>query len=214
MYKLKLLEKVVNSGVVAVVRGSDEQDALNIVKAAVEGGIKAIEVTMTIPNPVDVLKKVVEQYKDDQNVLVGAGTVIDAETCRACILAGAKFIVSPNCAPDVIKVANRYQVPMISGAMTITEAITGLECGADIIKVFPGNAFGPSIIKAFKGPLPQAEFMPTGGVDLENMHEWFKAGVIGVGIGSDITSKKKGNDYSGVKERAAQYIQKYKEIKE
>ena len=213
MYKLKLLEKVVNSGVVAVVRGSDEQDALNIVEAVVKGGIKTIEVTMTIPNPVDVLKKVVEKYKEDQNVLVGAGTVIDAETCRACILVGAKFIVSPNCAPDVIKVANRYQVPMISGAMTITEAIAGLECGADIIKVFPGNAFGPSVIKAFKGPLPQAEFMPTGGVDLENMYEWFKAGVIGVGIGSDITNKKKAGDYSGVEQRAREYMEKFKGLK-
>lgn len=103
---------------------------------------------------------------------------------------------------EVIEVANRYQIPVVSGAMTVTEAVAGLEAGADIIKLFPGNAFGPSIIKAFKGPLPQAEFMPTGGVDLNNMKDWFAAGVIGVGIGSDITGKVKGDDYSGVEARA------------
>lgn len=213
MYKMNLLKKLVDCGVVCVVRGDGEEDALKIVESVVAGGIKAIEVTMTIPNPIDVLKKVVEAYKDVEDVIVGAGTVIDAQTCRACILAGAKFIVSPNFSEDVIKTANRYQIPTVSGAMTITEAIWGLEAGADIIKVFPGNAFGPSIIKAFKGPLPQAEFMPTGGVDLENMHEWFKAGVIGVGIGSDITNKKKDGDYSGVEKRAREYIQKYSDFK-
>lgn len=213
MNKQEITKKLFDAGVIAVVRGDSKEDAMHIIDACVKGGIRGIEITMTIPYAVEVIKEAAIKYQDNPDVLVGAGTVLDGETCRACIMAGAQFVVSPSFNEGVIKTANRYAIPVASGAMTITEVISGLELGATITKVFPGNAFGPSIIKAFKGPVPQASYMPTGGVDLNNMHEWFKAGVIGVGIGSDITSKKNGTDYTGVEKRASEYMAKYKEVK-
>lgn len=213
MTKQEITKKLFDAGVVAVVRGDSIEDAMGIIDACVRGGIKAIEITMTIPYAVEVIREAAIKYKDNKDVLVGAGTVLDSESCRACIMAGAEFIVSPNYSEGVIKTSNRYAITVASGAMTITEAIWGLELGATIIKVFPGNAFGPSIIKAFRGPVPQAQYMPTGGVDLDNMADWFKAGVIGVGIGSDITNRKNGSDYSGVEARAKEYVAKYNDIK-
>ena len=165
MERLETIRKISEYGIVAVIRATSKEDGVKIVDAVKKGGIKALEITMTVPGAVDIIKELSQIYKDE-DVLIGAGTVLDPETARICILAGAKYIVSPSLNPETVKLCNRYRVPIMPGVMTVKEAIEALELGVEIIKVFPGNVFGPSIIKAFKGPLPQANFMPTGGVSL------------------------------------------------
>lgn len=185
MTKWEVLNRIESTGVVAVVRANDSEQAIEISKACMAGGIDAIEVTFTVPGALKVIEKLVETFGDD--LLVGAGTVLDSETARAAILAGAKYIVSPGFDSDSVALCNRYQVPYMPGCMTITEMLTAMSAGADIIKVFPGSAFGPSFIKAVKGPVPQAVLMPTGGVNLDNVGEWIKNGCVAVGVGGSLT---------------------------
>lgn len=213
MEKYEILKKITDTGIIAVVRADSREDALQLIEAIQRGGITTIEITMTIPRAVDILKELSSVYMRDDRIVIGAGTVLDGSTCKACIDAGAQFVVSPGFSSEVIKTANRYAVPVMSGAMTITEVVSGLELGADLIKVFPGSLFGPAIIKNFKGPIPQACYVPTGGVSLGNMAEWFKAGACAVGVGSDITNKKDAGDYSGVERRAKEYAEQYRAIK-
>ena len=177
MRREEVLRKIKEAGVVAVVRGDSKEQGLKIVEAAIKGGIKVMELTMTVPNPVEFLREVAEKYRDT-DIIVGAGTVLDAETARACILAGAEFIVSPSLDIDTLKLCNRYKVCVMPGVMTVKDAITAMEYGVDVVKIFPANLYGPSVIKSFKGPLPQGDFMPTGGVTVENLHEWFEAGAV------------------------------------
>ncbi|MCG8483484.1 MAG: bifunctional 4-hydroxy-2-oxoglutarate aldolase/2-dehydro-3-deoxy-phosphogluconate aldolase [Clostridia bacterium] len=206
MKRIATIQKIVQNGVVAVIRADSEEQGIKIVEAVKKGGVNALEITMTVPGAIDIIKKIVEKYKDDQDVIIGAGTVLDPETARACILAGAEYIVSPSLNIDTIKLCNRYRVPIMPGVMTITEAITAMEYGAEIIKVFPGNAFGPSIIKAFKGPVPQGNFMPTGGVNLDNIKDWIEAGAVAVGTGSDLTKGAKTGDYDLVTQTAEKFV--------
>jgi 2-dehydro-3-deoxyphosphogluconate aldolase / (4S)-4-hydroxy-2-oxoglutarate aldolase len=164
---------------------------------------------MTVPGAVDIIKELSEVYKDD-DVIIGAGTVLDPETARACILAGAKYIVSPSLNIYTVKLCNRYRIPIMPGIMTVREAIEAMEYGAEILKVFPGNAFGPSIISAFKGPIPQGNFMPTGGVTLDNIKDWIKAGAVAVGTGGDLTKGAKTGDYALVEETARKFVDEVK----
>jgi len=212
-YKFKLLEQLETNGIVAVIRAKSKGQALKIVDFAYQGGIKAIEITMTIPGAIDVIKDISSKFSP--KMLIGAGTILDSETARLAILAGAEFIVSPHLDIEIIKTANRYQKVVIPGAMTVREVILSMEHGADVVKIFPSGLFGPEIIKAIKGPLPQAPLMPTGGINLNNLQEWFKAGVFCVGVGSSLTKDaiKKG-DYAIVKDKAQEFINKYKEIKD
>ena len=212
-YKFKLLEQLETNGIVAVIRAESKEQALKIVDFAYQGGIKAIEITMTIPGAIDVIKDISSKFSPE--MLIGAGTILDSETARLAILAGAEFIVSPHLDIEIIKTANRYQKVVIPGAMTVREVILSMEHGADVVKIFPSGLFGPEIIKAIKGPLPQAPLMPTGGINLNNLQEWFKAGVFCVGVGSSLTKDaiKKG-DYAIVKDRAQEFINKYKKIKD
>lgn len=203
---------MIDSGVVAVIRAESKEQGIKIIEAVKEGGIKALEITMTVPGAVDIIKEINEAYKNE-DVIIGAGTVLDPETARACILAGAKYIVSPSLNIETIKLCNRYRVPIMPGVMTITEALTAMEYGAEIIKVFPGNAFGPSIIKAYKGPIPQGNFMPTGGVNLDNVSEWVKAGAVAVGTGSDLTKGAKTGNYERVTETAKKFIEAFEKAK-
>jgi 2-dehydro-3-deoxyphosphogluconate aldolase/(4S)-4-hydroxy-2-oxoglutarate aldolase len=161
---------------------------------------------MTVPGAIDIIKELSEIYKNDEEVIIGAGTVLDPETARACILAGAKYIVSPSLNPETVKLCNRYRIAIVPGIMTVKEAVEALELGAEIIKVFPSNAYGPSIISSFKGPLPQADFMPTGGVSLDNVKDWIKAGAVAVGTGGDLTKGAKTGDYELVTETAAKFV--------
>lgn len=168
---------------------------------------------MTVPGAIDVIKDISSKFSPE--LLIGAGTILDSETARLAILAGAEFIVSPHLDIEIIKTANRYQKVIIPGAVTVREVILSLEHGADIVKIFPAGLFGPEMIKAIKGPLPQAPLMPTGGINLNNIQEWFKAGVFCVGVGSSLTKDAiKKCDYTIVKDRAQEFINKYKEIKD
>lgn len=189
MIKLNTLKRIESTGIVAVVRAESEEKAINIAYACIEGGIDSVEIAFTVPGAQNVIEALVREF--DEKLLVGAGTVLDNETARIAILAGAKFIVGPSFNIEVAKLCNRYQVPYMPGCMTPTEIIKAMEAGVDIIKVFPGNVFGPSFIKDIKGPLPQANLMPTGGVDLGNVEQWIKNGCIAVGIGGALTKGTK-----------------------
>jgi 2-dehydro-3-deoxyphosphogluconate aldolase/(4S)-4-hydroxy-2-oxoglutarate aldolase len=207
MKRLEMIKKISDAGIVAVIRATSKEEGIKIVEAVKKGGIKALEITMTVPGAVEIIRELSEIYKDDEDMLIGAGTVLDPETARACILAGAKYIVSPSLNVDTVKLCNRYRIAVMPGVMTVKEAVEALELGVEIIKVFPGNAFGPAIISSFKGPLPQANFMPTGGVSLDNVKDWIKAGAIAVGTGGDLTKGAKTGNYELVTETAAKFVE-------
>lgn len=213
MRREEVLKNIKEAGVVAVVRGDSKEEALKIVDAVSKGGIKVMELTMTVPNPVEVIKEVAEKYKDT-DVIVGAGTVLDSETARVCILAGAQFIVSPSLDIDTLKLCNRYKILVMPGVMTVKDAITAFEYGVDVVKIFPANLYGPSVIKSFKGPLPQGDFMPTGGVSIANLHEWIEAGAFVVGTGGDLTKGAKTGDYDLVQRTAKEFMDAYRKAKE
>lgn len=217
MKKIKLVQQIVDAGVVAVLRGNSPEEVVKMAEQAIAGGIKIIEVTMTVPYALQAIETLAKRYSSadpaaDNYAVIGSGTVLDPETARATILAGAEFVVGPCLNADTVKLCNRYRVPVMPGVMTIQEIQTALELGADVVKLFPGNLYSPSMIKAIKGPLPQANIMPTGGVSLDNLGEWIKAGAVAVGIGSDLTNEAvKTGDYSLVAKKAAQYIEAYRE---
>lgn len=209
MKRMLTIQKIVECGVVAVIRAESREQGVKIVDACKKGGIKALEITMTVPGAVEIIRELSEIYKDE-DVIIGAGTVLDPETARLCILAGAQYIVSPSLNPDTIRLCNRYRVPVMPGIMTVKEALEALELGVEVLKVFPGNAFGPSIISAFKGPIPQANFMPTGGVNLDNVKDWIKAGAVAVGTGGDLTKGAKSGDYELVTQTAMKFVEAVK----
>jgi 2-dehydro-3-deoxyphosphogluconate aldolase/(4S)-4-hydroxy-2-oxoglutarate aldolase len=205
MSKVEDLKRVEETGIVAVVRAENAEKALKITEAVKKGGIDAIEITMTVPGAVDVIKQLTDEYSKDE-ILIGAGSVLDAETARACILAGAEYIVSPSLDQETIEMCNRYQKAVMPGAMSVTEVVKAMKYGADIVKIFPATLFGPKIIKAIKGPLPHAPLMPTGGVSLDNVKDWIKAGSLAVGVGSSLSKGAKTGDYEKVTETAKEFI--------
>lgn len=199
--KIEVLNKLADSKVVAVVRGRTAEEAIDISAAALEGGFQAIELTYTTPD----VAKVFEAVRSEGG-LIGAGTVLDPETARHAILNGASFIVSPNFNRDIAVICNRYSVPYLPGCMTITEIVSALESGADIVKLFPANRFDPSFIGAVNGPLPQVKLMPTGGVNLQNIGSWLKAGAVAAGIGSDLNKAYQSGGKAAVTELCRKYI--------
>lgn len=206
-HKLKTLSQIADCGLVAVIRAEGSEQASRIADACAEGGVGAIEITYTVPGATAVLAELARRDAP-RSILIGAGTVLDPETARAAILAGAQFIVSPSLNPETARLCNRYQIPYMPGAGTVKEVIECLECGADIIKVFPGETLGPSFIKAVKGPLPHANLMPTGGVSLENVTAWIRAGAVAVGIGGSLTASATAGDYKRITDLAREYISK------
>ena len=207
MKKYEVLQKIENVGVVAVVRAENSEKAKQIALACMEGGINSIEITFTVPGAHKVIEALTEEFGD--SLLVGAGTVLDSITARIAILAGAKYIVSPSFDSETAKLCNRYQVPYIPGCMTLTEMINAMEAGVDVIKVFPGSAFGPDFIKAVKGPLPNIALMPTGGVDLNNVDKWIKNGCVAVGVGGNLA---KGSN-EDITKTAKEFVAKIKEAR-
>lgn len=205
MDKIEVLAKMKEEKIVAVIRAQNVDQGLLVSEAIRQGGIKFLELTMTIPGALDVIKKLADKYAGE-DVIVGAGTVLDPETARLAILAGAKFIVGPNLSPEVITMCHRYRVAVMPGVMSPTEALTAIELGADVIKVFPGGAFGPSIVKDFKGPLPQGNFMPSGGVTVENAADWIKNGAYAIGTGSSLTKGASSGDYEAVTHEAERFV--------
>ncbi len=213
MQKVTTLTKLKESGVVAVLRAESKEEAVIVSKAVVAGGFTAIELTFTVPQADEAIRELKEYYKDNQDIVLGAGTVLDAMTARIAIMAGAEYIVSPCFDRETADICNLYQVPYLPGCLTITEIKEALKAGVDIIKLFPGSAFGPSFVKAVKAPLPQANIMPTGGVSLDNMSDWFKSGVVAVGVGGNLLEPAKTGDYDKVTAVAREYIAKLADIR-
>lgn len=200
------LKRISDLGIIAVIRAETFDDAMKIVEAVKNGGINIIEITLTVPGALQVMEELKKTYQYDE-VLLGAGTVLDAETARLALLAGAEYVVSPTINVDVIKLCNRYQKLCIPGCMTPTEIIYAMESGADVIKLFPGNVFSPSIIKAITGPLPEANIIPTGGVSQDNAGQWIKNGSFAVGVGGDLTRGASNGNYQLVTETAKKYVE-------
>lgn len=174
-------------GVVAIVRFDRSEELIQVARAVQAGGVRAIEFTMTTPNALQIIEQSVREFGND--VLLGAGTVLDAETARAAILAGAEFIVAPTLNPAVIEVCRRYSKVVIPGAFTPTEILTAWECGADFVKVFPAEFGGAAYFKAVLAPLPQVKLIPVGGVSLETTADFIKAGASAVAVGSNLVKK-------------------------
>ena len=209
MDKEKVITRITDVGVVAVVRAENSDKAIRIVDACIEGGIPAIELTFTVPKAHKVIEDLAAKYSSDE-IILGAGTVMDSETARIAMLSGAEYIVSPYFDLETVKTCNRYRVPCMPGAMTLKEVVAAMEAGADIVKIFPGDLFGPKIIKDIKGPIPYAKMMPTGGVDVDNVDQWIKAGAVAVGAGSSLTAGAKTGDYKAVADTAKKFVEAVK----
>jgi len=211
--KLKTLGTIVDCGLVAVVRAEGSEQASRIADACAEGGVGAIEITFTVPGAAAVIADLA-QRDAARDILIGAGTVLDPETARIAILAGAKFIVGPSLNLDTARLCNRYLVPYMPGAGTVREIVEAMECGADIIKVFPGETLGPAFIKAVRGPLPHACLMPTGDVSVENVGDWIRAGCVAVGVGGNLTGGAKRGDYKSITDLARRFISAIRRARE
>ena len=214
MTKQEVLSLIRETGVVPIVRVAFASDALKTVEAIHNGGLRVVEVTMTVPGALGVLEKVADEFGD--RLVLGAGTVLDPETARACMLAGAQFFVTPALKTSTIEMALRYSRPIMPGALTPTEILTAWEAGADMVKVFPCEVMGGAkYLKAVKAPLPQIELVPTGGVDLDNCGEFLKAGAAAVAVGSQLVNSKavaEGN-FDQIRNIAQQFVAKIREAR-
>src|SRR3954451_23847914 len=204
----EILAFITEVGIVPVVRTATAEHAIKAVEAIYHGGIRAAEITMTVPGAVRALEKVADKFGD--KIMLGAGTVLDPETARICMLAGAQFFVTPALRPATIEMVKRYSKVICPGALTPTEVLTAWEAGADVVKVFPcGNVGGAKYIKALKGPFPQIEMIPTGGVNLETAADFLRAGACAVAVGGELVDAKsiKEGRYDIIEERAKQYLE-------
>jgi 2-dehydro-3-deoxyphosphogluconate aldolase/(4S)-4-hydroxy-2-oxoglutarate aldolase len=205
MPNLKIIKKILDVGLVPVVRATSADEAIAIVEAITAGGVSVLEITMTVPGAIKAIEKVADRY--GKEILVGAGTVLDPETARACILAGAEFIVTPALKVSTIK---RYSKVIIPGALTPTEVVTAWEAGSDFVKVFPcDNVGGAKYIKALKGPFPQIDLIPTGGVNLNTAAEFMAAGSAALAVGSELVDKAAvaAKDFQKITENARKFME-------
>jgi 2-dehydro-3-deoxyphosphogluconate aldolase / (4S)-4-hydroxy-2-oxoglutarate aldolase len=210
----EILAKILEEGVVPVIRVASAAEAFEVAKAIQEGGISVIEVTMSVAGALDVMKEVTQKF--GKKVLLGAGTILDPETARAALLSGAQFIVTPTLNPDVIKMCNRYSAVIIPGALTPTEILTAWEAGADLVKVFPiAQVGGPAYIRALRGPLPHIPMVPTGGVNLQNAGEFIKAGCAAIAAGGELVDKKAVAEkkFSVIAENAQKFVAEVKKAR-
>lgn len=213
MNRESLLRQVLDCGIVAVVRSQDSQQLVEVVRALADGGVTVAEITMTVPNAIDVLRQTRQALGD--RVLLGAGTVLDPETARAVLLAGAEYIVAPTLNLEVIRMCRRYDKLVMPGAFTPTEILTAWEAGADIVKVFPAEVVGPAFFKALRGPLPQIRVMPTGGVDLTTATTFLEAGACALGVGSQLVEPKAiaERNFDRIRDLARQYVALVKQFR-
>jgi len=189
MKRQDVLRRIAEVGIIPVVRASSTEEAMQVIEAIRAGGVPVLEITMTVPRAVRVIEQVADRYGDE--VVVGAGTVLDAETARACILAGATFVVSPSLNLATIEMCQRYSIVVTPGALTPTEVVTAWQAGADAVKIFPCSALGGAkYLKSLKAPLPQVEMIPTGGVSLATAAEFIEAGAFALGVGADLVDTK------------------------
>lgn len=207
MHREIIVNKIIESGVVAVIRLSGKEKLPDIISALSKGGISAMEITMTTPNAIEIINDISQKIGSD--FIIGAGTVLDSETACAVISAGAQFVVSPVTNVDMIKTVHRYDKAVFPGAFTPTEILHAWENGADIVKVFPATALGPQFFKDIHGPLPQVRLTPTGGVSLENTGEFIRCGASCVGVGTALLNKKMINDsdWTALTENAKQFVE-------
>ncbi|MCH8045921.1 MAG: bifunctional 4-hydroxy-2-oxoglutarate aldolase/2-dehydro-3-deoxy-phosphogluconate aldolase [Planctomycetes bacterium] len=214
MSKSDTLHRLLDCGIVAVIRAPSGEILGDVAEALLEGGVEVIEVTFTVPKAHRVLEQVADRLGD--KIVLGAGTVLDAQTARTAMLAGAEFIVSPTTNTDVIRIARRYDKAVLPGALTPTEVLRAWEAGADIVKVFPSDLTGPSYLKALRGPLPQIRLMPTGGVNLETAADFLRAGACALGIGGALVSGKAiaNGDLEGINALARKYVKIVKQTRE
>ena len=203
--KWDVLHRIIDSGMVAIIRGDIADHAARIAEACVNGGVTTLEVTFTVPSAARIIETLSKQYKPNELVL-GAGTVLDPETARIAILAGARFIVSPALNPETARLCNRYQVPHMPGAGTVKEILAGMESGAEIVKIFPSEGLGPGFVKAVRSPLPQAQLMPTGGVSLDNVAAWIEAGCVAVGVSGHLTGMRQPHDPDTITRLAREFL--------
>jgi 2-dehydro-3-deoxyphosphogluconate aldolase/(4S)-4-hydroxy-2-oxoglutarate aldolase len=207
MTKQQILSFITDIGIVPVVRTATAEGAIKAIEAIYRGGVRAAEITMTVPGAIRALEKVADQFGD--KIVLGAGTVLDPETARACMLAGAEFFVTPSLKLSTIEMVKRYSKVICPGALTPTEVLTAWDAGADIVKIFPcGNVGGPKYIKALRGPFPHIEMIPTGGVNLETAGEFLKAGACAVAVGGELVDAKtiKEGRFDIIEERTRQYL--------
>jgi 2-dehydro-3-deoxyphosphogluconate aldolase/(4S)-4-hydroxy-2-oxoglutarate aldolase len=215
MNKAEVINRLIEIGVIPVVRASSSSEALQAIAAIKAGGVSVVEITMTVPGAIEVIREVVN--KEGAEVLVGAGTVLDAETARACILAGAEFVVSPALNFDTIAMCRRYSKAIMPGALTPTEVLAAWQAGADFVKVFPCDSLGGAkYLKSLKAPLPQIDLVPTGGVSLKTAAEFIKAGASALGVGSDLVDLKALREGQAdlITERARQFIEIVREARQ
>jgi 2-dehydro-3-deoxyphosphogluconate aldolase / (4S)-4-hydroxy-2-oxoglutarate aldolase len=213
MSKESQLQHVLDCGIVAVVRSPDSQQLVEVCRALAEGGVTVVEITMSVPNALDVVKQVRQALGD--RLLLGAGTVLDAETARAVLLAGAEYVVAPTVNLEVIRLCRRYDKLVMPGALTPTEILTAWEAGADIVKVFPADVVGPAFFKAVRAPLPQIRLMPTGGIDLQTAASFLKAGACCLGVGGQLVEPKAvaERNFDRIRDLARQYSAIVKQVR-
>lgn len=214
MSRETILGRILDGGIVAVVRAESGDQLVRVVGALAEGGVTAAEITFTIPDAIDVIRRVRREFGDA--VVVGAGTVLDPETARAALLAGAEYIVAPTVHPDVIRLCRRYDAVVMPGALTPTEVLAAWEAGADVVKIFPADVGGPPYLKAIRGPLPQVRLMPTGGVDLTTAEAFLKAGACCLGVGSQLVEPQAvaAGDFARIRDLARQYAALVRQFRE
>jgi 2-dehydro-3-deoxyphosphogluconate aldolase/(4S)-4-hydroxy-2-oxoglutarate aldolase len=202
-----IMAEIENTGVIAVIRAESPDDVIDIVRALADGGVTACELTMTIPGALDAIAVAARELGG--RALIGAGTVLDAQTARAAILAGAQFLVAPVLDRGTIEMAHRYDRAVIPGAMTPTEILAAWSAGADAVKVFPATALGPQYFRDIAGPLPQVRLTPTGGVDLDSAGAWIRAGAVAIGVGGALVRKDlvASRSWEAISELAARYIE-------
>jgi len=206
MTKTEIIDGLLNPGVIAIIRADSSEQLIDATRALCDGGIRAVEVTMTTPNALEVIRDVSQKFGD--KILVGVGTVLNKTTARAAVAAGAQFVVTPVFRPDVIQFCLQAEKPVMSGSYTPTEAFTAFEAGSDFIKIFPADGLGPNYIKAIRAPLPQLKIIPTGGVDLKTCGEFIKVGCVAVAAGSSLVSKTilQNRDWKSLTELAAKFV--------
>lgn len=214
MKRYNILQQMINSGVVAVVRADSPEKATKIVDAIIDGGIKSIELTYSVPQANEVIKELKDKYKD-KGIIIGAGTVLEPISARLAIIAGAQFIVSPCFDKEVAKLCNLYQVPYIPGVFTPSEVKIALEYGSEVIKLFPGDISGAKMIKDLKGPFPDLNILPSGGVNVDNIADWIKSGATMVSAGTSLSAPAEKDDFNQVSINAKTFLNSYRDsIKE
>lgn len=211
LQKYEVLNSMHSGYLVAVIRGKNKEDAVEISKQAFEGGIRSLEVTFSTPGAEDAIGEL--SRIGNEQMIIGAGTVLDENTARIAIMKGARFVVSPHFDGAIAAMCNRYAVPYLPGCGSVTEIMQAITFGVDVCKLFPGSLLGPSFIKDVKGPIPHVQLMPSGGVSLDNLDKWVNNGAFAVGIGSALTNGVTVGDYSSVQKAAREFMDKLASLK-